>query len=174
MHSLVSLNDASLALDEERAPFSPTMWTIPETNKKTYLRQTWFTGVHQSVGGGDPSHGLSDITLAWMMQQLTDRTDLEVNVQYLLDSRKTFSPNQMYLPWATEPWKPTYTGIYHVMGKKPRTPGKYPVNPGEKTNEFVHKSVLRRIELEGSSFDHPDISHLEEDKFGALEQQLSW
>jgi len=174
LHDNVEFAFQALGLNEARGPFSPTIWKVGSDNKKTFLKQTWFSGAHQSIGGGDPSHGLSDITLAWMMQQLTDHTDLEVNVDYLLDSRKTFSPNQMHLPWGTEPWKDTYTGIYHLMGNVPRTPGKYPVDSGERTEEFVHKSVLQRIKLEGDNYKHPDVSALKEDEFRDLEQKLSW
>lgn len=42
----------ALAIDERRAPFSPTLWTLPKENKSTTLIQCWFPGVHINVGGG--------------------------------------------------------------------------------------------------------------------------
>jgi hypothetical protein len=163
-----------LALNEGRGPFTPTIWKVTPENRATHLKQTWFPGVHQSVGGGDASHGLSDITLAWMVQQLADNTHLEFDVQYLKDSRKTFSPNQMKLPWGTEPYVDTYKGIYHLTGYVPRTPGKYPTPNGERTNETLHKSVVARINALGTKYTHPDVSHLPWEPFGDLEQALSW
>ena len=163
-----------LALNEGRAPFTPTIWKVTPDNRTTHLKQTWFAGVHQSVGGGDASHGLSDITLAWMVQQLADNTPLEFDVQYLKDSRKTFSPNQMTIPWGTEPYVDTYAGLYKFAGYVPRTPGKYPTPNGERTNETLHKSVVVRINALGTKYTHPDVSHLPAEPFGPIEQALSW
>jgi uncharacterized protein (DUF2235 family) len=68
--SLSSTVDAAfqaLAIDEERDPFRPTLWTdVPERQR---VEQVWFTGVHRDVGGGYPKHELSDITLVWMMDR---------------------------------------------------------------------------------------------------------
>ena len=169
--------DVSLALNEDRAPFTPTLWKITEDNQKTRMKQVWFCGAHASVGGSDVSHGLSDITLAWMVQQLSNYTKLEFDIRYLLDSRKTFSPNQMKTPWGTEAWTDPYKGIWRFSGYKLRTPGKYVTSKDPKdvrTNEFVHKSVLTRINDLGAKYSHPSIAGLNEDEFGALEQQLSW
>ena len=60
------------------------------------------------------------------------------------------------------------------MGNVPRTPGKYPIDAGDRTEETVHRSVLQRIKLEGAAYKHPDVSLLKEDEFGPLEQKLSW
>ncbi|KAI1434415.1 hypothetical protein GGR50DRAFT_704354 [Xylaria sp. CBS 124048] len=35
------------------------------------LRQVWFPGSHGNIGGGWPDQGIADITLAWMMDQLS-------------------------------------------------------------------------------------------------------
>jgi uncharacterized protein (DUF2235 family) len=56
----------ALAIDERRAEFPPTLWTSAPAPGQT-LEQVWFSGVHCDVGGGYPVHGLSDITLAWMV-----------------------------------------------------------------------------------------------------------
>ncbi|KAK4934660.1 hypothetical protein LTR66_015563, partial [Elasticomyces elasticus] len=60
----------ALALDEQRAPFWPSLWEKPE-GCTTNLKQVWFPGVHSNVGGGYDDTGLADITLAWMMDQLS-------------------------------------------------------------------------------------------------------
>ena len=173
-----SLMVLSLALNEVRAPYSPTLWVLTPDNEKTTLKQCWFPGDHSAVGGGDSLHGLSDITLAWMVQNITNHTKLEYDLRYLLDSRKTFGQNHMNTPWACEMWPDSYVGIYKLAGKKPRTPGKYITlaeeQKGSRTNEYIHKSVFRRTEMMGKAFPHPDLNNLPEDEFGPIENALSW
>jgi hypothetical protein len=58
-----------LAIDEERGPFEPSLWSLnPE--KDHVIEQVWFAGVHSDVGGGYPETQLSDITLDWMIGAL--------------------------------------------------------------------------------------------------------
>lgn len=69
----------ALALDEERRPFRPTLWTKPKESdlsseeKQKYrlkeMRQVWFSGCHSDIGGGLSDPRLSDITLAWMISR---------------------------------------------------------------------------------------------------------
>jgi len=56
----------ALAIDERRAPFEPTLW-LYKPKAGQVIEQKWFCGVHSDVGGGYPEHGLSDITLDWMI-----------------------------------------------------------------------------------------------------------
>jgi hypothetical protein len=56
----------ALAIDEERAAFSPTLWHAQPGAVGQELKQVWFTGVHSDVGGGYAETSLSDITLLWM------------------------------------------------------------------------------------------------------------
>jgi T6SS, Phospholipase effector Tle1-like, catalytic domain len=150
------------------------LWKVTSDNTVTELKQCWFSGEHSSVGGGDDYHGLSDVTLAWMVQQLTYHTGLEWDIQYLLDSRQTFEPHQMDIAWGTEDFPNTFTGIWTLSGYISRTPGKYTLQPGERSNEFVHKSVLTRIKAKGKLYSHPDVSSLIEDDFGPVEERLRW
>src|SRR5947207_10612764 len=76
-------SNSRLALDERRAPFSPTLWSLSPENTKTKLKQVWFPGHHSSVGGGDHDHGISNITIAWMVEQVTSSTDLQMDMDYL-------------------------------------------------------------------------------------------
>jgi uncharacterized protein (DUF2235 family) len=70
----------ALALDEHRASFTPTLWTLPSDSeaKKTNLIQCWFPGVHVNVGGGsdDPFkdkmgdfESIANMTFAWMVDR---------------------------------------------------------------------------------------------------------
>ncbi|KAK0544354.1 hypothetical protein OC846_000590 [Tilletia horrida] len=62
----------ALALQENRADFSPTLWKAQDKKTHQTVKQVWFTGSHPDIGGGFYEHGLSDITLAWMVAQLQD------------------------------------------------------------------------------------------------------
>ncbi|KAI0887297.1 uncharacterized protein GGS22DRAFT_107432 [Annulohypoxylon maeteangense] len=62
----------ALALDETRGPFSPTLWEQqPDDRDTSDLRQVWFPGSHGNIGGGWKDQGVANITLAWMMDQLS-------------------------------------------------------------------------------------------------------
>jgi uncharacterized protein (DUF2235 family) len=58
----------ALAIDEQREPFAPTLWTQEDAAEQT-LAQVWFSGVHSEVGGGSRDASLSDVALLWMADQ---------------------------------------------------------------------------------------------------------
>jgi len=58
----------ALAIDEQRLPFQPTLWTGTPAPDQT-VEQVWFAGVHTEVGGGSGDASLSDIALLWIVQQ---------------------------------------------------------------------------------------------------------
>jgi uncharacterized protein (DUF2235 family) len=62
----------AIAIDEQRAPFKPTLWTRPQEPQGQVLEQVWFAGCHRDVGGGEPRPDLADITLRWMVTQAED------------------------------------------------------------------------------------------------------
>lgn len=51
--------------DDKRIPFYPTLM-----NRQSHITEVWFPGGHSDVGGGNQNHGLSDITLEFMMNWL--------------------------------------------------------------------------------------------------------
>lgn len=60
----------AVALDEVRAAFTPALWEKSEfPNQK--IEQVLFSGAHADVGGGYPECGLSDISLEWMIDNLS-------------------------------------------------------------------------------------------------------
>lgn len=61
----------ALAIDEQRAAFTPTLWHQQPgaADDGQELKQVWFTGVHSDVGGGYEETALSDMALAWMVDQ---------------------------------------------------------------------------------------------------------
>ena len=57
----------ALAIDEQREPFRPCLWTQdPDPGDQT-LEQVWFSGVHSEIGGGSRNSALSDIALLWLV-----------------------------------------------------------------------------------------------------------
>ncbi|CBQ70123.1 conserved hypothetical protein [Sporisorium reilianum SRZ2] len=77
----------ALSLEEDRKDFLPTLWYQPSVastpagtvsvrgqhmRSKQLLKQCWFQGAHTDCGGGYQYHGLSDVTLVWMVSQLVD------------------------------------------------------------------------------------------------------
>ncbi|KAK8056652.1 hypothetical protein PG993_001879 [Apiospora rasikravindrae] len=170
----------ALALDEVREPFSPAVWERNAVSERTIdLRQVWFPGGHSNIGGGEDDQGVSNITLAWMMDQLAsvgiefipDALDrvYNQNVQYyqqaLFTNEWAIKPivkaNKPVRPWALHETVQTSGGLYKLLLTTPRTPGRYKkINPDtgkatrtflEDTNERIHSSVRVRIACEGLS-----------------------
>lgn len=56
----------ALSIDDERGTFHPELWNEAGAAPKQ-VDQVWFAGVHSNVGGGYPKHGMSLVTLDWMM-----------------------------------------------------------------------------------------------------------
>lgn len=61
----------ALAIDEQRGPFKPDLWT-GQINADQTVEQVWFAGVHSDIGGGYRERGLSDIALQWMIEKSQD------------------------------------------------------------------------------------------------------
>ena len=156
----------ALALDEDRRPYSPTLWETPNPDKPSslkLLKQCWFPGVHSSVGGGYEDTSISDVTLAWMITQLSRHLSIdpgyilrqqEQNVRYYKDHDLPLAS------WAMGQIQRSDTGVLNaILGKQVRTPGQYhyisPVTGKPtprrlvKTCEFIHPSVRYRIQQHG-------------------------
>ena len=132
----------ALALDEHRFPFSPTIWEKPKDPKcKTNLKQVWFPGAHSNVGGSYADSGMADITLAWMMDQLSGNSTAHPDERKPLDWIKF---DEKYIDYWTETelnWYESHKKeenrgwamgcVYNsnnfpqsLIGKKMRTPGR--------------------------------------------------
>ncbi|KAJ5102766.1 hypothetical protein N7532_003295 [Penicillium argentinense] len=145
----------ALALDEDRASFSPAIWERPP-NVLTDLRQVWFPGAHSNIGGGLPDQELANVTMAWMMDQLssigvsfeedTIYRMFKESVQYYYNCGQASKPRpdspdrKRHTQWALDsivedhapvrPWAlgeivQPETGLYKLAGKTTRTPGMY-------------------------------------------------
>jgi hypothetical protein len=156
----------ALALDERRKPFDCSLWESPKpgtpSSLKT-LKQTWFPGVHSGVGGGYPDTSIADVTLAWMITQLSEHLTFDPkyilrqqaqNVQYYKDNKAPVAT------WACGLIFRNDTGFSNTLtGRIVRTPGDYHVidpRTGKPTKtkltntcEFIHPAVRYRIQLKG-------------------------
>ena len=79
----------ALSIDDERDAFHPLLWDewdwaekarkrhpnnlTAQTRFNRRVQQVWFAGVHSDVGGGYPDESLSYVSLAWMMQEATEK-----------------------------------------------------------------------------------------------------
>jgi uncharacterized protein (DUF2235 family) len=79
----------ALALDEHRSTFYPTIWwkhpdAHYERGKKIIypeLQQCWFPGHHGDVGGGSDDRKISNLSLAWMIDQCSSRDLLDFDYE---------------------------------------------------------------------------------------------
>lgn len=75
----------ALAIDEQRHPFTPSVWNrSPTAPASQVVTQMWFAGVHSDIGGGYPSHGPSDTTLVWIASELAARNLLDLDIDILV------------------------------------------------------------------------------------------
>jgi uncharacterized protein (DUF2235 family) len=63
----------ALAIDEQRGPFTPTLWRQQAKAENQTLEQVWFAGVHCDVGGGYDAPALAEIPLLWMVERARGR-----------------------------------------------------------------------------------------------------
>jgi hypothetical protein len=166
----------ALALDEHRAPFSPAVWEKPE-GCETNLKQVWFPGAHSGVGGGYDDAGSANISLAWMMDQLSgnsggyvsckDQNDwIEFRPDYLahLDrlNNEWYETNPPSKLWGNGALIKSFQFPMSLAGWIKRTPGRYrrmdhvtcKADHGDflrDTNEYIHASVRARMDLGGEA-----------------------
>jgi len=81
-----------LAIDEQRGPFTPTLWVQqPEARDAGQtLVQAWFVGVHTDIGGGEEwdDRGLANVTLRWMINQVSAHCGVDLDLYPLLAARR--------------------------------------------------------------------------------------
>ena len=99
----------ALSIDDERRTFHPLMWNEDE-DRNDRIEQVWFAGVHSNVGGGYPKHGMSLVTLVWMLHKAAKAGlvfsdhDYQLFVEHrnvndkLYDSRSGFNSIYRYTP----------------------------------------------------------------------------
>ncbi|KAG1757623.1 hypothetical protein EDB19DRAFT_51538 [Suillus lakei] len=111
----------ALAINETRLDFNCCKFDQTEggRQKGQTLKQCWFSGEHSDIGGGWQEHDLSDITLAWMVANVSDM--LSIDIAYIAS-----------LPDPVAPW-----GEQHPHEQLPTVTGNI-------THETIHPSVLQQ------------------------------
>ncbi|KAF8473598.1 hypothetical protein BDZ91DRAFT_759963 [Kalaharituber pfeilii] len=145
----------ALALDENRGPFTPSLWENPPPTESplsigqrpTNLRQCWFPGVHTNIGGGYDDQEIADITLAWaveMLQTVANAVDFcESYLDKVIENEDAHSSGE----WAEGKVYDSAIGIFKLVSGKYRTPGEYKrIIPGSDFGECIHPSVRVRME----------------------------
>ncbi|RPB08456.1 hypothetical protein P167DRAFT_539259 [Morchella conica CCBAS932] len=187
----------ALAIDEHRGPFTPTLWKKP-VGSKTNLKQVWFPGVHTNIGGGYENQEIADVTLGWMIQQLSpflefSRTNLIEILQNDVHDELTGLKDPM-LQWAGGKIENSADNLLMwLMSGVHRSPGAYLDEEDEKqgmcTHESMHRSVSIRYRMDPSwrpaalrgwsydeiegRWDHLDGRSLKEDSLEAAERFLA-
>ncbi|KAH8653931.1 hypothetical protein BGZ60DRAFT_158238 [Tricladium varicosporioides] len=81
----------ALALGERRSQFEPMVWDQPVNGNDQILKQCWFAGNHSDVGGGNKEVTHSNITLAWMVGQLTDKIQFNQDNLWAITTTRSWS-----------------------------------------------------------------------------------
>ena len=75
LNSHVPYARQALSIDENREIFKPEIWDekdeTAEARARGRIKQVWFPGVHSDIGGGYKEVGLSDLSMAWMIEEAT-------------------------------------------------------------------------------------------------------
>jgi len=91
-----------VAIDEQRADFTPTLWTADTPR----IEQLLFPGAHADVGGGypvsDAESGLSDGALGWMIGKLKAQELCFADPLPLMLAPDALGP--AHQPWRKVPW----------------------------------------------------------------------
>jgi hypothetical protein len=144
----------AVALDEVRASFAPTLWTLAQPRPAgSTFEQLWFPGNHGDVGGGHVECGLSDGALVWMCEKAEAR-GLRLNAQFMKQPKPDF---QAVLHDEID-------GIWMLMRTLPRAvPRLCPENVGS----VLHESAWQRHE-------DPPISQAPYRRHVAIDAGQSW
>ena len=135
----------SLAIDERRKPFQPSIWNQGSDTSGQVLEQVWFAGVHSNVGGSYPRAGLSDITLLWMIGK-AEACGLAIDRNCLatLNNPKPNAFDEIYN---------SQTVWYKIAGL-----GDYVRPMGRETEESAASSAIDRLENPSSDYHPPNLT----------------
>ncbi|EIK97212.1 hypothetical protein PMM47T1_08721 [Pseudomonas sp. M47T1] len=109
LHPSVKQARHALAMDERRASFQPTLWSVPAP-AGTDLKQVWFPGVHCDVGGGYRECGLANGALVWMLGE-AGQAGLVFDASVM----------QQIKPDIYDTLHDSCTGVFSVLATQPRS-----------------------------------------------------
>src|SRR5271170_433896 len=167
----------SFGIDEDLRFLSPTLWSKSPTSPNI-LKQVWFAGLHASVTGGYLPSAFGDISLCWMISEVSTLTDLEFDKDFLIRRFNTSAP--LSTTWGAVPTPPyplLADRFAYLFGPKlKRTPGLYPAPAnGDVRDEYYHHSVAERIA--GTTDQYPNgqlvVRHLKKLPYTKMERDLA-
>ena len=130
----------AVSVDERRRKFPVSLWNESKKAPNQHIAQVWFPGVHSDVGGSYAETGLSDITLAWMLERAADR-----GLCLRPDWRDAVQPDPAGCQHESR------TGLWRLWRPAPRA-----IPPGA----LVHESVHARIRDPAVAYDPPNLPQL--------------
>jgi len=130
----------ALAIDEQRKPFEPNLWTRPAGWSGT-LQQAWFPGAHTNVGGSFTPDGLANEALHWVVEQ-AESLGLEVDSAYLDNFRACFNSDEC----------DSMTPMYRALGLFVRPLGNH---AGD--GEAIHQSAIDRLGLAACGYEPSNL-----------------
>ncbi len=130
----------ALAIDEQRQPFAPSLWSRPPEWNGT-LEQVWFAGVHSNVGGGYSPDGLANEALHWMVEK-AENLGLEFDKPFMQHYRACFNSvlNDSMSP------------IYKVREAYIRIIGQHLAD-----GEAIHQSAIDRMYLQECQYNPQNL-----------------
>ncbi len=126
----------ALSIDDERLTFHPAIWDEEDEEIKGRVEQVWFAGVHSNVGGGYPKHGMSLISLDWMMSKAE-----QAGLKFICHDRKHYSDRMN----VNDKLYNSRSGLRVYYRYKPRDIGKKCQKNHFKFKPQIHDSVIERI-----------------------------
>lgn len=101
-----------VSIDEKRLTFQPTLF-----NKNERITEVWFAGVHSDIGGSYWFDGLSDITLKFMLDSVSN--DLQILSKDELNYKNLIIKGaQDCICWDDLNIKPLSNGVLHEQKRK--------------------------------------------------------
>jgi uncharacterized protein (DUF2235 family) len=139
----------ALAIDEQRGPFKPTLWTQRAAASGQVLEQVWFAGVHCDVGGGHVDCGLAEIALLWMADRARAR-GLAFEPDHLLVSGGDPEPERRALGERLVPYRraalhPSRKGWYRLLPRHVRRLGPEDDRGDDRDGHAAAASAVQRM-----------------------------
>lgn len=125
----------ALALDDGRAEFEPVIWNEDDDYTRERVSQVWFAGAHSNVGGGYPQHGMSLVTLDWMMSHAETS-----GIRFVTHTREEYATQHSFADKLYDP----RAGLGMFYRWKPRNVVSLSKKRGIRLPK-VHVSVVERI-----------------------------
>ena len=150
----------AMAIDDERKTFHPTLWNSDKCDPNR-IRQVWFPGMHADVGGGYPKHGLSLLTLRWMVEEINAiSSGVTISGKVSAKEREVLELQKAGLQWvdsdklyfhthsnSDDVMHNSRSGLATYYRYEPRNIAKlcHDTKKNIDIDEVIHDSALRRI-----------------------------